>query len=260
MSAEQAVLRPTVIGSLLDIARHNLRARPGAPRDLRVGHRLPARRPARSPTSTTRSARCSSATRGPRAGATAARRRRTSTPRARSSRRCSARCTSTGTPSRRSGPSCIPGKAGVIRAGDAVLGIFGEVHPTVLATWEIDAPAAFLAIDVGKAVAAAPGEATYDDLTTFPELRQDLAVIVADDVTADRVLAVVRDGGRAADRRRRRVRRLPRRAGGGGPRLARAAPGLPRGRPHARPTRTSRRCASRSSRALERELGGELRG
>ena len=88
-----------------------------------------------------------------------------------------------------------PGKAGVIRAGDAILGIFGEVHPTVLATWEIDAPAAFLAIDIGKAVAAAPGEATYDDLTTFPELRQDLAVIVADDVTADRVLAVVREAG-----------------------------------------------------------------
>ena len=83
----------------------------------------------------------------------------------------------------------------MIRAGDAVLGIFGDVHPTVLATWEIDAPAAFLAIDVGKAVAAAPDEATYDDLTTYPELRQDLAVIVADDVTADRVLTVVRTAG-----------------------------------------------------------------
>ncbi len=83
-------------------------------------------------------------------------------------------------------PFLHPGRAGEIVAGDVVLGVFGEVHPTVLATWEIDAPAAFLAIDVGKAVAAAPDVVTYTDLTTFPELRQDLAVIVADDVTADR--------------------------------------------------------------------------
>ena len=76
-----------------------------------------------------------------------------------------------------------------------MLGIFGEVHPTVLATWEIDAPAAFLAIDVGKAVAAAPEVVTYTDMTTFPELRQDLAVIVADDGTAERVLDVVRAAG-----------------------------------------------------------------
>ena len=41
-----------------------------------------------------------------------------------------------------------------------------------------------------KAVAAAPEVVTYADLTTFPELRQDLAVIAADDVSADRVLDV----------------------------------------------------------------------
>ena len=38
-------------------------------------------------------------------------------------------------------PFLHPGKAGVIRSGETILGIFGEVHPTVLATWEIDAPA-----------------------------------------------------------------------------------------------------------------------
>ena len=39
-------------------------------------------------------------------------------------------------------------EVGEILAGDVVLGVFGEVHPTVLATWEIDALAAHPSCDV----------------------------------------------------------------------------------------------------------------
>jgi phenylalanyl-tRNA synthetase beta chain len=92
-------------------------------------------------------------------------------------------------------PYLHPGRAGEIIAGEQVLGVFGEVHPTVLATWEIDAPAALTLIDLGLAIEAAPGELTYEDLTTYPELRQDLAVILADDVPADRVTGVVLEAG-----------------------------------------------------------------
>jgi phenylalanyl-tRNA synthetase beta chain len=92
-------------------------------------------------------------------------------------------------------PYLHPGRAGEIIAGERLLGVFGEVHPTVLATWEIDAPAALTLIDLGLAIEAAPGELTYEDLTTYPELRQDLAVILADDVPADRVTGVVLEAG-----------------------------------------------------------------
>ena len=92
-------------------------------------------------------------------------------------------------------PFLHPGRAGEIRCGDDVLGIFGELHPTVAATWGFDAPVAVLAIDVGKAVAHAGADELYADLTSFPELRQDLAVIVPDDVPAARVLDVVRAAG-----------------------------------------------------------------
>ena len=97
MSAEQAVLRPTVIGSLLDIARHNLARGQDHVAIFESG-------------TVYRRGDCPSATRGPRAGATAARRPPTSTRRGRSSRRSSARSRSPGTPSRRSGPSCIRGR------------------------------------------------------------------------------------------------------------------------------------------------------
>ncbi len=62
-----------------------------------------------------------------------------------------------------------------------MLGIFGELHPTVAATWSFDAPVAVLAIDVGRAIAHAREDEVYADLTSFPELRQDLAVIVPDE-------------------------------------------------------------------------------
>ena len=77
--------------------------------------------------------------------------------------------------------TCIPAGPARSSAATTVLGVFGELHPQVAARWDFDEPVAVLAIDVGKAVAAAPGPATYADLTTFPELRQDLAVTVSDD-------------------------------------------------------------------------------
>jgi phenylalanyl-tRNA synthetase beta chain len=92
-------------------------------------------------------------------------------------------------------PYLHPGKAAEVVTGDGVLGVFGEIHPTVLATWEIDAPAAFFALDLGRTIARAAPIATYTDLTSFPELRQDLAVIVDGTVPAGRVLEVVRAGG-----------------------------------------------------------------
>ena len=194
MSAEQSVLRPTIIGSLLDVARHNLargqedvaifesgtvyRRGAGPLADehhalgaLLVGHaREEGWRDGGSPPADVYAVRALVA-----------------------AVLCALKVDWRAVQAQR--PFLHPGRAGEIVAGETVLGIFGEVHPTVLATWEIDAPAAFLAIDLGKAAAAAPAVVTYADLTTFPELRQDLAVTVADDVTADRVLEVVRAAG-----------------------------------------------------------------
>lgn len=70
-----------------------------------------------------------------------------------------------------------------------------ELHPTVAASWDFDEPVAVLAIDLGKVRAPAPELATYQDLTTYPEMRQDLALTVGDDAPAARVLEVVRAAG-----------------------------------------------------------------
>jgi phenylalanyl-tRNA synthetase beta chain len=88
-----------------------------------------------------------------------------------------------------------PGRSAAVVAGGERLGFVGEVHPLVARAWELDRTLAAFAIDMGKVAAAAPAVTTYADLTSFPSLRQDLAVVVAADLPAARVLETVRRAG-----------------------------------------------------------------
>ena len=57
------------------------------------------------------------------------------------------------------------------------------MHPLVAANWDIEQPVAAFALDLGKVIDAARA-AGYADVVSYPPLRQDLAVILADDVPA----------------------------------------------------------------------------
>jgi phenylalanyl-tRNA synthetase beta chain len=92
-------------------------------------------------------------------------------------------------------PFLHPGRSAAVVAGGERLGFVGEVHPLVARAWELERTLAAFAIDLGKVAAAAPAVTTYADLTSFPSLRQDLAVVVAADVPAARVLETVRRAG-----------------------------------------------------------------
>jgi phenylalanyl-tRNA synthetase beta chain len=93
-------------------------------------------------------------------------------------------------------PFLHPGRAARIVVDDEAAGWIGEIHPEVAAGWGwSDAVAAFeLDLD---AVAPHVVFATYQDFTSFPEVREDLAVIVPETVTADEVRAVTRTAGGA---------------------------------------------------------------
>jgi phenylalanyl-tRNA synthetase beta chain len=93
-------------------------------------------------------------------------------------------------------PFLHPGRAARIVVGGDAAGWIGEIHPEVAAGWNwSDAVAGFeLNLDV---VAAHVAFATYRDVTSFPEIREDLAVIVPDTVTADEVRDVIREAGGA---------------------------------------------------------------
>jgi phenylalanyl-tRNA synthetase beta chain len=89
-------------------------------------------------------------------------------------------------------PFLHPGRSAAVLADGERVGWVGEVHPLVTASWDLgDAPVAAFALDLGRLTAHAPEELRYADLTSFPAVRQDLAVVVGDDVPAARVAELV---------------------------------------------------------------------
>jgi phenylalanyl-tRNA synthetase beta chain len=92
-------------------------------------------------------------------------------------------------------PFLHPGRAAKVRVGESEVGWLGELHPLVCREWDLDSAVGF---EVGLAelvMAASTGEETFEDLTTFPAVLQDLAVVVPTDVSAARVRDAVLAGG-----------------------------------------------------------------
>ena len=91
-------------------------------------------------------------------------------------------------------PFLHPGRSAAVRVGEQSVGWVGDIHPLVAAGWDLDAVAAF-EIDLDAVVAAAQLVPAYEDLTSFPELREDIAIVVDASVPAATVLATVRAAG-----------------------------------------------------------------
>jgi phenylalanyl-tRNA synthetase beta chain len=93
-------------------------------------------------------------------------------------------------------PFLHPGRQASVVTGEGVeLGWVGELHPLVLRDWELDGPAAAFELEVDLLHELTAGRvATYGDVTSFPAVLQDIAVIVPEDVPAARLAEVVRAG------------------------------------------------------------------
>jgi phenylalanyl-tRNA synthetase beta chain len=75
------------------------------------------------------------------------------------------------------------------------LGFVGELHPLVAETWGIERTTAAFAIDLGKLALVAPEVIAFEAFGSFPVLRQDIAVTLPEDVPARDVLHGVRRAG-----------------------------------------------------------------
>ncbi len=86
-----------------------------------------------------------------------------------------------------------PGRTAAVKVGaDEPIGWLGELHPLVADAWELPGASA-LEIDLDRLIAAAPKETGYEDLIGYPPLRQDLAVVLGEDVPAAEVLRAARE-------------------------------------------------------------------
>ena len=103
-------------------------------------------------------------------------------------------CTPMADPDR--SPYLHPGRAADVLADGEPIGWLGELHPLVEG-WDA-AGAAVAEIDLDRLIALAEGaadERRYIDLISFPTLREDIAVVLSDDVLAADALAAVREAG-----------------------------------------------------------------
>ena len=103
-------------------------------------------------------------------------------------------------------PFLHPGRSAAVLARGAggsepvMLGFIGEIHPLVAATWDLphsgtgERTAAF-AIDLGKLAAVVPEVVMFKAFGAFPVLRQDLAVTLPVEISAREVLDAVRRAG-----------------------------------------------------------------
>jgi phenylalanyl-tRNA synthetase beta chain len=92
-------------------------------------------------------------------------------------------------------PFLHPGRSAAISIAGAPAGWLGEVHPLVCRAWDLDAAVAF-ELEAAPLIAAATlGEESYEDVTTFPAVYQDLAVVVPADVLASQVRQAILEGG-----------------------------------------------------------------
>jgi phenylalanyl-tRNA synthetase beta chain len=88
-----------------------------------------------------------------------------------------------------------PGRCAAVSVGGRVIGHAGELHPRVIG--ELDLPSRTVAfeIDLDALLAAAPEAAAAPVFSTMPVAKEDLAVVVADDVPADAVRRALASGG-----------------------------------------------------------------
>ena len=94
-----------------------------------------------------------------------------------------------------SDPFLHPARSARVRAGGREVGWVGEIHPAVAREWDLVGTVAGFEVDFDALAALAPGPAYYADVTTYPSVLQDIAVVLPEAVSAAEAEAAVRAGG-----------------------------------------------------------------
>ncbi|HEX2015173.1 MAG TPA: phenylalanine--tRNA ligase subunit beta [Solirubrobacteraceae bacterium] len=84
-----------------------------------------------------------------------------------------------------------PGRAADVDVDGTSVGWIGELHPRVAQAWQLPGAAGF-ELDLEPLLGAVPALVAYEDLISFPELRQDLAVVLDEGVPAADLVDTVR--------------------------------------------------------------------
>jgi phenylalanyl-tRNA synthetase beta chain len=87
-----------------------------------------------------------------------------------------------------------PGRCAQVLVGGAELGHAGELHPRVCAAHGLPRGSAALEVDLGQLIGHAVAVAGAPALSTFPVAKEDVALVVGDEVSADELARTLREG------------------------------------------------------------------
>jgi phenylalanyl-tRNA synthetase beta chain len=88
-----------------------------------------------------------------------------------------------------------PGRAAEVLVAGQVVGWLGEVHPAVLEAFDAEAPVTAFELDLAALVREAADAKPYTDVPRFPGVELDVALVVSEDVTAERVEQAMNSAG-----------------------------------------------------------------
>lgn len=92
-------------------------------------------------------------------------------------------------------PHLQPGRAAAVLAGGTELGWVGEVHPLAVDAFEADAPVVAFELDVDALVKASRPARDYVDVPTFPAVSMDVAFVVDEAVTCEKLMQCMTSAG-----------------------------------------------------------------
>jgi phenylalanyl-tRNA synthetase beta chain len=88
-----------------------------------------------------------------------------------------------------------PGRSADVIVGGDVIGWLGEIHPRVLDVFEADGPVTMFEVLLPPLLKAARDSGDFSDLPRFPAVKADIALVVDEAVTAERVEQAIRSAG-----------------------------------------------------------------
>lgn len=88
-----------------------------------------------------------------------------------------------------------PGRCAALRLDGHTIGYAGELHPRVVTALGLPARTAAMEVDLGAVIDAAQELPAAPALSTYPVAKEDVALVVAEDVPAQDVARALRTGG-----------------------------------------------------------------
>jgi phenylalanyl-tRNA synthetase beta chain len=93
-------------------------------------------------------------------------------------------------------PTYYPGRTARLISGEQVIGTFGEIHPLVREGFDFpEQPVLAGEFDFEALLAVTPAASRVSDVPRFPAVHEDLALIVDDKVSAEKVQATIMAAG-----------------------------------------------------------------